>query len=231
MQSALTVRPATDATVVLFPATWLHVMAGPARTSAEVFEAIPSAELAVNGPMYATATGPQYLLRDRSQGVAIPSTRPTEGATVWVDAEGRAVGAYGTPVPESAVVAVQGWPSLVVDGAITATNTGTNIERVRRVGIGATADGSVLIVGLVGTMVTLASRMRAEGALVAAYLDGGSAYDLNQAPDISHRLPGWILAAPPSSGARAGSGGGSGSSAGAVVLAVVALLLLGARRR
>lgn len=174
---SLQVREDGTAVIALAPASWLRVVRGPRVLADEAVRRYPAACL-VNGPMVRTVIGTDlFLLRDGPSGLSVPSRVPDQGATVWtVRGEGGA--AYGGRAPSDATVAVQGWPSLVVGGQVTARDVNTNAERDTRAGIGLTRDGRVLIVYAVGTMVALAERMQREGAWVAAYLDGGSSSQL-----------------------------------------------------
>lgn len=200
MSAAPTVRTTGSTVVATFPGAWLRVEHGAPKRLAQVVADHPRAALVVNGPMFAPGSRPRFLLVDRASGLRAASSEPDEGVTVWTDGR-RAYGAYGGRAPDAATAAVQGWPSLVVDGRTTASNAGTNAERVWRPGIGVTADGSVVVVALVGTMVDLAERMRSEGAVFAGYLDGGSSTQLEaggvtrESPDVAP-VPTWILAEP-----------------------------------
>lgn len=202
MSAATNVRTTGSTVVATFPGPWLRVEHGAPKRLAQVVADHPRAALVVNGPMFDSGARPRFLLLDRASGLRTPSSEPDEGVTIWTDG-GRAHGAYGGHAPDAATAAVQGWPSLVVDGRVTASDTGTNAERVWRPGIGVTADGRVMVVALVGTMTALAERMRAEGAVFAGYLDGGSSTQL-EAGGVTRESPGvapvptWILAEPPS---------------------------------
>ncbi len=204
MNNAMTLEQDGTTVVARFPGSWLRLDRGPRRRLAEALAGRPRARFAVNGAMFTSRVGSDaFLLRDRAAGLDRPSSVPDEGATIWVR-DGVAHGNYGGIAPDDAPVAVQGWPSLVVDGDVTATNVGTNAERDWRVGIGVDAAGRVLVVFLIGTMVALAERMRREGAIVAAYLDGGSSLGLGgdgvsrESPRVVP-VPSWIYAEPPAS--------------------------------
>jgi len=239
MSAPADLHVAADGNTVIatFPAAWLRAEVGPDRLLADVAEANPSALFIVNGAMFDGAHRPRFLLRDVAAGVSYGSSEPDEGVTVWVE-RGVAGAAYGGRAPDGAEVAVQGWPSLVRAGVASATNVGTNAERVWRPGIGVTADGRIVVVAVVGTMVQLAERMVAAGAWWAGYLDGGSSLQLEgggvrrASPDVAP-VPVFLLAKPP-----------AGSSAvvrwtparkavviGGAALAAAALVALWAERR
>lgn len=220
-----------------FPAAWLRVDAGPDRTAAEALAERPSAVFAVNGAMFDYAHRPRFLLRDVGADVAAVTSEPDEGVTVWVE---RGVGgaAYGGRAPDGAEVAVQGWPSLVRDGAVSATNVGTNAERDTRVGVGLTADGRIVVVSTVGTMVQLAERMVAAGARWAGYLDGGSSLQLEgggvrRVSSRAATVPVFLLAEPPVGGAPLARWTPARKAVvvGGAALAAVALLALWLDRR
>lgn len=226
--SPLVVRQEGSTVVASFPGDWLRLAEGAPRRAADVLAERGGARFAVNGPMF-DARGPQFLFRDVAAGISHGSHEPDQGVSVWVEG-GRAHAAYGTSsIPAGAAVAVQGWPSLVVDGRVSATNVGTNSQRDTRAGIGVTADGRILIVTMVGTMVQLAERLVAAGAVAAGYLDGGSSLQVrggganSDSPRVA-AVPLWILAEPPAATASSKRRLAAGVVATAGVLALGILL-------
>lgn len=186
-----------------FPPSWLHVVRGPRMLIDQAAAQYPRAKLIINSVMFVSRQGTDVVaLRDAKYGLDVAGSTPDAGATIWVDG-GRAGGRYGGSFPPTASVVIQGWPSLVADGRVTATNVGTNAERDTRAGIGVTDAGLIVIVYVVGTMVDLAEAMVRSGAIVAGYLDGGSSSQLRTSGGVrrdSRRvapIPGWILAEPP----------------------------------
>lgn len=231
----LTIVEDGNTVLVTFPPDWLHV-ARMNRVKADgALTALAGAQFVVNGVMLTSRLGTdKFLLRDTATGINIPSSVLDQGATVWVK-DGVAGGAYGGSAPAGASVAIQGWPSLVVNGTVTATNTGTNSERDTREGIGVTSDGRILVVHVLGTMTDLANRMRDAGATTAAYLDGGSSSQLRAVTSagIVRRdspravgIPTYIYAVPPS-GTQGNAAGGSDTGKAVMVggaIATVGLL-------
>lgn len=148
-----------------------------------------------SGPMF-DARGARFALVDDARGVAVASRARGDGRTLSVTG-GRATVTGGGLVPTGATVAVQGYPSLVEDGAAVDCQEG---ERGRRRLAWAVMDGGrVALVGVVGTMWTLRAELVRGGAREAAYLDGGGAAEFRApgGPDWRHeareRPAAWVL--------------------------------------
>ncbi len=198
--------PHDQSVVVRYPASWLHIDRSNARRDLDqILGDNPRAVFAVDGTMFESTAGTDaFLLYDPSKGVNQPTRKPNEGMTISV-VGGRAQGQYGGHMAQGATVAVQSWPSMVVDGRPVAHDTAANRERVWRLGIGADAHGGIVVVMLIGPMSALGERMAREGIINGGYLDGGSslAADARGVFRRTHtapsgvRIPGWILAVPP----------------------------------
>ena len=231
-------QSARDSSVVVrFDASWLRYVRGPRRDLDQILGDNPRAVFAVDGTMFESHAGSDVLLNfDTITGVNVASRKPTEGMTIAV-VNRIADAVYGGALPIGASVAIQTWPSLVRNGRVSASNVGTNVERVWRVGMGVTNTGRIAVVMLVGTMVDLANRMVSEGLVNAGYLDGGSSLAaeargvfrrVHTAPSGS-RVPGWVLAVPPDEAPDATLGTVEASSGGAsaAVPVVCAVALTG----
>jgi hypothetical protein len=191
--------------VVRFPATWLHIARGPRRDLDQILGDYPRADFAVDGTMFESTAGTDsFLLYDPSMGVDLPTRKANEGVTISV-VNGVASARYGGVAEPGATVALQTWPSMVVNGRPQPHDTPANRERVWRLGIGVDSSGQIVVVMLIGAIIDLANRMAREGIVNGGYLDGGSSLAaeargvfrrVHTAPSGS-RIPGWILAVPP----------------------------------
>lgn len=217
-----------------FPGSWLHVVRGPRQTLPQILSDWPRALFVANGTMFESTAGhDRFGALDRELGVNHSSTIVDEGATIAV-VGGRAVGAYGGRVPAGASVALQGWPSLVINGRPVYHPTAANNERVWRSGLGSLADGRVLYVALVGSLAMLSDRMAELGAVVAGYLDGGHSQGaelrgvgrrVHTAPDGA-AVPTWVLAMP-AQGDQGALSGQNSSGSSAATAATVGKVLAG----
>lgn len=224
---------------VVAPADWLRIENGPRRTPAEVWDRWPNAVGLLDGPMFGNRriagvdrTAALFALRDAPGGVDVPSQEPAQGVTLSVLGDGTAVASRGGVIPSSAAVGVQGWPSLIVAGEITATNVGTNSERVPRAAWAQLPGNRVALVATTGrSMVDFAQAIRADlRAESAGYTDGGSSTYLGArgAPSgwvgitaPSPRVYAWLVLTSPNAATSGESGGGDVAIA-AVVVAMLA---------
>lgn len=215
-------RLATGAvTLYLAPASALGVVVPPAPVAAAQG---PSAAAVACGPMFSHGVC-DFLLRDVSSGASVASKHPTFGATVAV-VDGVAQvhrGAF-----EGAPVAVQGYPSLVFEGAVT-TSPDIDAETVGRVALAVMRDGRVALAVATLPMDRFARALRDAGATFAVYLDGGSSTWLRTS-DHTHgssgrRLPSFVVLR---GGEHASESASSGS--GGLIALVVAILAASRRR-
>lgn len=184
----------------------------------------PNALAVACGPMFSHGVC-DFLLRDSSSGASVASKHPTFGATVSV-VDGVAQvhrGAF-----EGAPVAVQGYPSLMLEGAVT-TSPDVDAETTGRVGLAVMRDGRVALAVGSMSMDRFARALRDAGARDAVYLDGGSSTWL-RTPEHTHgvsgrRLPSFVVFR----GADHTSDGASSGAGGLIVGAVV--ILVASRRR
>ena len=208
---------------VVAPASWLRVDHTDARRGpAEVWEAWPECAAILDGPMWSnrrldgtSGAAPLFRLLDTAGRVDVPSQRAGEGVTLSV-VEGVASARRTDAVAPGASVAVQGWPPLIVEGEVVATDVGSNAERVGRAAWALMGDGRVgLFAARASAMRAFAVELRALGAVAAGYTDGGSStylrgraapFDPVTAP--APRVFAWLVLTPP--GLRAPGSRGSG---------------------
>lgn len=138
------------------------------------------AALVFPGPMFDAAAYAEgapatlrYRLRDRARRIdhgGLAST-DAQGASLCV-AGGVATLAHGDPAPDGADVIVQGYPTLVEDGAVV-TSIARNRERVWRPGVGVLRNGELVLALAHGSMTGLATGLYQYGCVGAVHLDGG----------------------------------------------------------
>lgn len=212
--------------LVAFPAAWLSLeldeLDGDERTAErpetgrQVLDRLPRAVALLDGPMfelpgggtnYATATAGRLLYRllDRRRGINRSSRYPDRGATLSVMADGRASMLPGARELEGASVAVQGYPSLLLDGAVQRTS---DRDTTGRAALCLLADGRVGFAVARCSMPEFAEVLRASPAGVrgAVYTDGGGSTTLALRGEggrllVAHgldsrRLPVYLLAEP-----------------------------------
>ena len=225
-------RSAGGVVALVAPSSWLRVAHGPRSTPAAQWAAHPGAVALLDGPMWGNRnvggdTGRAlFFVRDRAASVETVSQSASEGVTLAVDA-GEVVARRGASAPESAPVAVQGWPPLVWAGVAVATNVGSNAERVQRAGLAVLRDGSLAFCASRASDVARFARdLVSLGALAAAYTDGGSSTYLGREGVALVSAPSpvvftWLRFEPP------GASGG-GDELGGLVLAGLMLGALGA---
>lgn len=173
------------------------------------------AQAAINGNMFDTCAGqdlpsdnaghyrqsvcdiPEYMVRDGN--LSAPGIYPTRGATISV-VDGAAVVMRGANAPSNARVAIQGYPTLVLEGQRQDTaHGGSNVERVYRSMLARMNDGQLALVAGVGTMDSIGDAMIAAGVRDAIYLDGGGSTWLQTteggAYGASERrpVPSWVV--------------------------------------
>jgi hypothetical protein len=113
-----------------------------------------------------------YLHYTRSGGLLAPLT-PGVGLVLSIVRDWTSVRAEMDRVANpAAVMAVQGYPTLLLDGR-NVTSPELNLERVWRSGVGLMADGRVMLAVAVGSMSSFADQMEDAGARRAVYTDGG----------------------------------------------------------
>lgn len=173
---AATVASATaPARVEAWTSHGLHIIAGPPEALGVVLGGrAPLGHQAVAcGPMF-DSTGPRFGLLDARRSVRWPTREPERGGWITVDGD-RARGPRDFD-PQGATVMVQGYPTLVVGGVVTATLRGD--ERTRRVALARLVGGDVALVGGAMGLPDFARALLAAGATDAVYLDGGRAAHL-----------------------------------------------------
>lgn len=152
-------------------ATWITAPAS--ELGAVLGGGPPAAPVVACGPMFEHGL-PRFTVFDSARNVGVVSAEPTRGQTLCV-VGGRVVMVGGGLPVEGASVAIQGYPSLVEQGAPVPVQRG---ERTRRVALAALAGDVVALVGYTGHMDDFARELAEDGALAALYLDGGRAAHL-----------------------------------------------------
>ena len=155
-----------------------------------------------------TCGDPRFLLRDSiGNSINENSDESSVGGTIFVK-EGVAHYIRGGVVPAEIEIAVQGYPTLVVDGVNTAGTSGTNQDRVWRAAlcIIRSSNGNEELAFAVGhdTMYGFAASLIGAGAVYAVYTDGGGSGRLATRDGFvgdseNRRVPLW-LGVRPSSG-------------------------------
>lgn len=245
--------------VVVFPPAWLALevddtdndprTAERPETARRVWQRLSDAVALIDGPMFQVADGRPYetseqsrlLYRylDRRRNVDVPTRYPERGATLSVDAEGRASMMRGAAELPGATFAVQGYPEILRRGEnVGSTEHDTNATM--RAALVLLSDGRVGFAisrsGIRALGELLGGASASGGATVtdAVYTDGGGSMALAlrgaNGSDLvaenmgGRRLPVFVLAIPPRSGpgARGSSWWGTvaalGSTAAAVAL-------------
>lgn len=203
----------------------------------DALAAAPSAEAVLDGPMFqdlgSNRASSNFMLFDAHRSVSIPSRYPTSGGTIAVvptiDGRGRAVATTGARYPDEALVAVQGYPTLVWNRS-NVVLPNVNPEQWRRAALAILEDGRLAFIIGSGPMHGFAERVRALGAVYAVYTDGGGSTSLAVRGDRRYgsaenrAVAAWLGVWPSATGQWWQVKGGPAETA----KAVVALALLGA---
>ncbi len=222
--------------VVVFPATWLALevddtdrnprTAERPETARQVWQRIPSAVALLDGPMFRTDDGRDYATSQRAEllyryldtarNVDVPSQYPTRGATLSVDASGRASMIQGAAEVRDARFAVQGYPEIVRRGENVGSrehDTDTNKRAALvllsdgRVGFaisrsGIRAMGDLLLGARASNNATVTDAVYTDGGgSMALALRGPGGRDLVAENLDGRRLPVFLLALVPPGGA------------------------------
>lgn len=189
----------------------------PKITARQALALRADAAAVLDGPMfYDTGSTSRFRFRllDRGAGVDVPSTEPTAGQTLAVDAAGAVTIVDGGREPAGSVVAIQCYPTLAKDGARAAVgDTESNRSRVWRAALALLESGAVGLVVGIAALRTFAEALAALRVQWAGYTDGGSSTDLRLRSGRrvgftgEPKVPAWICARGPSSGGAGGSTG------------------------
>lgn len=153
------------------------------------------AVLALDGPMF-DGSGSEYLLYDRVNGTSVPSRHPDDGMTISVVGN-LPFATDGASVVPGARVAVQGYPTLVVNGRnVASPSVDTSAEW--RAGMAIMRDGTLAFAVGQMSMWQFAEEFARAGADEAMYTDGGSSASLwTQAGRYGHPaprdVPSWLV--------------------------------------
>lgn len=228
-------RGARDLVLLAFDARWLGIEADDTdgnrataerpETGRDVLARMPNAVALIGGPMFTPEDSSNYaqyqrarlLYRylDRRRNITVPTRHPERGATLSVDAIGRVTVLDGAREVDGAVWAVQGYPEVVRDGRLEASDrVDTNVEG--RAALCALSDGRVAFAIARSGMADfgralLALRLEGDARVRdAIYTDGGGSTCLALRGTggeliVAHglegrRLPAYLIAEPPSSG-------------------------------
>lgn len=162
---------------------------------------------------------PEFLVYDAST-VSYEGENPNEGITISI-ANGRASVARGARLAPNAQVAVQLFPTLVFEGAVEVSNSGTNANAERRAALAIFPDRLAFIVGA-SDMISFARAIRDLGAIAAGYTDGGGSTSLITPQGYygageHRRVPTWLIV----------RGGGLGGAGAALVVGLATMILVG----
>lgn len=228
-------RGARDLVLVAFPPSWLGIEAEDRdgnrataenpETGRELLTRLPRAVALIDGPMFDPEDTSDYtryqrarlLYRylDRRRGITVPTRYPERGATLSVDPQGRVTVLDGAREAEGAVFAVQGYPEVVRNGRVEASERADS-NATGRAALCALSDGRVAFAiarcGMAEFGRALLALRLDGGATVrdAIYTDGGGSTTLalrgeGGALAVAHgldarRLPAYLIAEPPASG-------------------------------
>jgi len=211
--------------------------AGQGRTemhvAADALAAAPGVEAVLDGPMFqdlgSGRASSNFMLFDAHRSVSIPGRFPGQGGTIAVlptlDGRGRAVATSGARYPDGALVAVQGYPTLVWNRSNVVLPS-VNPEQWRRAALAILGDGRLAFVIGSGPMHDFAERVRALGAVYAVYTDRGGSTSIAVRGDRRYGsaenrpVAVWLGVWP--------SGSGAWAKGGETAKAVLAVGLLGA---
>lgn len=228
-------RGARELLLLAFDARWLGIecedtdgnraTAERPEKGREVLSRLPNAVALIGGPMFTPEDNRDYaryerarlLYRylDRRRNITVPTRHPERGATLSVDSVGRVTVLDGAREVEGAVWAVQGYPEVVREGRLEASDrVDTNVEG--RAALCALSDGRVAFaIARCGMAdfgrALLALRMEGDAKVRdAIYTDGGGSTCLALRGTggelvVAHgldgrRLPAYLIAEPPPSG-------------------------------
>jgi len=148
-----------------------------------------------------------FRLVDRAAGIDVASRRARGGGTIWVKPPGGVSVQSGDAVAADAAFAVQLYPPLVRNGAVVASNVGSNAQTNWRAGIGVMGDGRLVFAVGRKSMTDFARAMLVAGARDAGYTDGGGsglvqlANGSRYGSSENRPVPVWIAAMPLAAGA------------------------------
>lgn len=116
-----------------------------------------------------------YLVFDPKANANAPSKHPGDGCIIGFDGEGVGFARRGGVKLPTDKVAIQGFPTLVFDGHVVASNTGSNSEQNWRAALVLMNDGRIALAATARRldMVAFAQALVAAGAKAATYTDGG----------------------------------------------------------
>ena len=228
-------RGARDLLLLAFDARWLGIecddtdgnraTAERPETGREVMARMPNVVAVLGGPMFSPEDSSDYaryqrarlLYRylDRRRNITVPTRHPERGATLSVDSVGRVTVLDGAREADGAIWAVQGYPEVLREGRIEASDRAdTNVTG--RAALCALSDGRVAFaIARCGMAdfgrVLVALRMEGDTRVRdAIYTDGGGSTCLALRGTggelvVAHgldarRLPAYLTAEPPASG-------------------------------
>lgn len=228
-------RGAHDLVLVAFPPSWLGIEAEDRdgnrataehpETGRELLARLPRVVALIGGPMFDPEDSNDYVryqrarllyrYLDRRRDITVPTRYPERGATLSVDARGRVVVMDGAREVEGAIWAVQGYPEVVRNGRVEASDR-TDANTTGRAALCALSDGRVAFAiarcGMAEFGRALLALRLDRGATVrdAIYTDGGGSTTLALRSEggvlaVAHgldarRLPAYLFAEPPPSG-------------------------------
>lgn len=144
-----------------------------------------------------------YLHYDATAGLSVPSSLPSAGATLSVDAAGVVTWHRGATPADRARVAIQLNPVLVWDSDVQSTSSGgSNLDRVQRAALVQLEDGRLAFVTGAGTLAGFASSLGSIRVRYAGYTDGGGSTRLATrerwfGANENRPVPTWLAAVPP----------------------------------